>query len=229
MDITGFNEQIGKVSRPLKKVVAVKPSALRQRVQAAVKKAAPMATKMVAVKPSTLQRVQAAVKKAAPMATKMVAVKPSTLQRVQAAVKKAAPMPTKMVAVKPSVLQRVQQIPTSLPKKRMVVKATPIFSTDKKRVIPKRQVVTTQRVLPSVTRLRPQNQIMVVRSQPVTPQTMSVLNPIQRSFSKADLPYQRVVKSNPIVRLKNTPIRYSTSIDMIEPAVDAGTLNYYGK
>jgi len=179
MDITGFNEQIGKVSRPLKKMVAVKPSALTQRVQAAVKKAAPMATKMV--------------------------------------------------AVKPSVLQRVQQISTSLPKKRMVVKATPIFSTNKKRVIPKRQVVTTQRVLPSVTKLAPQNQIMVVRSQPVTPQTMSVLNPTQRSFTKADLPYQKVVKSNPIVRLKNTPISYSTSINMIEPPVDGGISNYYGK
>jgi len=179
MDITGFNEQIGKRPRPLKKMVAVKPSALTKRVQAAVKKAAPMATKVV--------------------------------------------------AVKPSVLQKVQQIPTSLSKKRMVVKATPIFSTDKKRVIPKRQVVTTQRVLPSVKRLKPQNQIMVVRSQPVTAQTMSVLNPTQRSFTKADLPYQRVVKSNPIVRLKNTPISYSTSINIIEPPVDGGISNYYGK
>jgi hypothetical protein len=204
MDITGFDEQIG--------------ATFAKGIKNMVKKTASKITPKVVVK-----------KPLSPL-KKMVAVKPSALiQRAQAAVKKAAPMPTKMVAVNPSVLQRMQQVPTSLPKKRKVVKSTPIFSTDKKRIKAKRQVVTTQRVLPSVTRLAPQNQIMVVRSQPVTPQTMAVLNPVQRSFTKADLPYRPVVKSNPIVRIKNTPISYSTSIDMIEPSVDAGASNYYGK
>jgi hypothetical protein len=205
MDIIGFDEQIG--------------ATFAKGMKNMVKKTASKITPKVVVK-----------KPSAPL-KKMVMVKPSALiPKAKAVVVKPAPMAKKIVAVKPSALMpRAQQVPISFPKKKILVKPTPIFSTDKKKVMFQKNIVTTQKVLPNIQKLSPQNQIKVVRSEPVTPQTMAVLNPVQRSFTKADLPYRPVVKSNPIVRIKNTPISYSTSIDMIEPPVDAGTTNYYGK
>ena len=55
------------------------------------------------------------------------------------------------------------------------------------------------------------------------------VSPVQRSFMPVDLPYQTPTPKSQIVRLTNTPFAYAVNIDMIEPAVDAGTGNYYGK
>lgn len=204
MDITGFDEQIG----------ATFAKGMKNMVKKTASKTTP---KAVVLKPSTtLKKVQMVKKSALMPRAQQIAVKPATMMK-------------KVVAVKTPVLPRQQQLPLPFAKKKILVKPTPIFSTDKKKVVVKSPVVTTQKVLPNIQTLSPQNQIKLVRSKPVTPQNMATLTEVQRSFSKADLPYRPVVKSNPIVRVKNTPIAYSTSIDMIEPPVDSGTQNYYGK
>jgi len=64
----------------------------------------------------------------------------------------------------------------------------------------------------------------------VTPNFIKSLTPIQRTFTRTDLPYQPVNnKPSKIVRIRNTPLKYSLNINAIEPAVDNGSLNYYGK
>lgn len=123
--------------------------------------------------------------------------------------------------------------PKNIFQKAKVVVANPIF---KKAGVPMRRNspptstnMNTQTIMPSIQNLSPQNQITTIREVAITPQNMAQLNPIQQSFSKADLPYQPIIKKRPRIKLKNSPLTYSTSINMIEPSVDGGMSNYYGK
>ena len=66
-----------------------------------------------------------------------------------------------------------------------------------------------------------------------SPTIVKQLNPIQRGFLKTDLPYKVIDKNNfgqPKTQfIKNTPYKFDISIDQIEPPVDSGISNYYGK
>lgn len=65
---------------------------------------------------------------------------------------------------------------------------------------------------------------------PITPALVNTLDPVQRSFLRTDLPYNRVPTQKPrLTRLKNTPFVLRSDIDAIQPPVDAGSGNYYGK
>jgi hypothetical protein len=55
------------------------------------------------------------------------------------------------------------------------------------------------------------------------------VSPVQRSYMPVDLPYQKVTPKSKMVRIVNTPFVYPVNINMIEPAVDSGVSNYYGK
>ena len=66
-------------------------------------------------------------------------------------------------------------------------------------------------------------------SAKVTPTLAKSLNDVQRSFLKTDLPYRPVAPKPKFVRMKNTPFKYPIDIDSIQPSVDAGVSNYYGK
>jgi hypothetical protein len=68
---------------------------------------------------------------------------------------------------------------------------------------------------------------------PPTPAIVENLNPIQQSFLKTDLPYQFISKNNfgqPRTKfIKNTPLKFNIDIDQIQPPVDSGISDYYGK
>lgn len=66
-------------------------------------------------------------------------------------------------------------------------------------------------------------------SSKVTPTLVKSLNDVQRSFLRTDLPYRPVAPKPKFVRVKNTPFSYPIEIDSIQPSVDAGVSNYYGK
>jgi hypothetical protein len=53
--------------------------------------------------------------------------------------------------------------------------------------------------------------------------------PIQKSFMPVDLPYQNFAPQTKPMKITATNYSLSTNIDLIEPPVDAGTSNYYGK
>lgn len=85
----------------------------------------------------------------------------------------------------------------------------------------------------SLQKLNPAKEAQAIFNLPPTPKIVSQLNPIQRSFLKTDLPY-RVLSSNnygqpSIQKIQNTPLKFSIDIDQIQPAVDSGISNYYGK
>jgi hypothetical protein len=76
-------------------------------------------------------------------------------------------------------------------------------------------------------------QAKAIFNLPPTPAVVKNLNPTQRSFLKTDLPYQVISKNNfgqPTTQIiKNTPFKFNISVDQIQPPVDGGISNYYGK
>jgi len=72
-----------------------------------------------------------------------------------------------------------------------------------------------------------------IRNLIPSPAVVRNLNPTQRSFLKTDLPYQVISKNNfgqPTTQfIKNTPFKFNINVDQIQPAVDGGISNYYGK
>jgi hypothetical protein len=76
-------------------------------------------------------------------------------------------------------------------------------------------------------------QAKAIFNLPPTPAVVKNLNPTQRSFLKTDLPYQVISKNNfgqPTTQvIKNTPFKFNINIDQIQPPVDGGISNYYGK
>jgi len=53
--------------------------------------------------------------------------------------------------------------------------------------------------------------------------------PVQKSFMPVDLPYQNFAPVTKPMRIPATNFTLPTNIDLVEPSVDAGTANYYGK
>jgi hypothetical protein len=76
-------------------------------------------------------------------------------------------------------------------------------------------------------------QAKAIFNLPPTPVVVRNLNPTQRSFLKTDLPYQVISRNNfgqPTTQIiKNTPFKFNISVDQIQPPVDGGISNYYGK
>ena len=76
-------------------------------------------------------------------------------------------------------------------------------------------------------------QVRSIRNLSPSPSIVRNLNSTQRSFLKTDLPYQVISKNNfgmPTTQvIKNTPFKFNISVDQIQPPVDGGISNYYGK
>ena len=86
--------------------------------------------------------------------------------------------------------------------------------------------------------VKPSGQVIPVQNKAIpvstltrttNPRTVMSVSPVQRTFMPVDLPYQTPTPNSKLVRLVNTPYAYAVNTDMIEPAVDSGTSNYYGK
>jgi hypothetical protein len=65
--------------------------------------------------------------------------------------------------------------------------------------------------------------------QTTNPAAVKSVSPIQRSFMPVDLPFQTPTPQPKPIRIKNTPYAYNINVNQIEPAVDAGVQDYYGK
>ena len=61
------------------------------------------------------------------------------------------------------------------------------------------------------------------------PSIVKSVTPIQRSFMPVDLPYTTMSKKQTFLRIPATNFAMPTNIDLIQPPVDGGTSNYYGK
>lgn len=66
-------------------------------------------------------------------------------------------------------------------------------------------------------------------SSKISPTLVKSLNEVQRSYLRTDLPYQKPSPAPRYAKIKNTPFSLPIEIDSIQPPVDAGMINYYGK
>ena len=58
---------------------------------------------------------------------------------------------------------------------------------------------------------------------------VNIATPIQKSFMPVDLPFVNFAPKTQALKIPATNYSLPTNIDLVEPAVDAGTANYYGK
>jgi hypothetical protein len=65
--------------------------------------------------------------------------------------------------------------------------------------------------------------------QTTNPSVVKAVSPVQRSFMPVDLPYETMSKKQTALRIPATNFAMPTNIDLIQPPVDGGTSNYYGK
>jgi hypothetical protein len=61
------------------------------------------------------------------------------------------------------------------------------------------------------------------------PSIVQNVSPIQRSFMPVDLPYETMSKKKFAMKIPATNFAMPTNIDLVQPPVDGGTSNYYGK
>ena len=130
--------------------------------------------------------------------------------------------------------------------KKFTPKGTPfnLVPTASKSFKPSFRATTVQKNMPiiknevrqmeqSLQKLPATKEAQAIFNLPPTPAIVQNLNPVQRSFLKTDLPYKIISKNNfgqPTTKfLKYTPLKFNIDIDQIQPSVDAGISDYYGK
>ena len=81
--------------------------------------------------------------------------------------------------------------------------------------------------------MTPTNKVRSLFNAKVTPAFVKSIDSVDRSFLKTDLPYQPLSNNNngqrKSMKIPNTPLKLSLNIDSIQPPVDGGISNYYGK
>jgi hypothetical protein len=66
-------------------------------------------------------------------------------------------------------------------------------------------------------------------TQTTNPSIVKAATPIQRSYMPIDLPYETMSKKKYAMKIPNTNFAFSTDVDLVQPPVDGGIINYYGK
>jgi hypothetical protein len=193
MEITGFDQQIGR-ARNVKKVVA-------RNIQSQVVKRVIPRSKIKVKKPIATVQASRVITRVMP-GSKIKVKKPIATVQASQVVK-----PSKTVAVKRSVINKLIEAKKVASKKVMApVSKSPILTAKQFKNINSKLQAAKQR-----------------------PNQLLKLNDVARSFAKVDLPFQKVTPATKFVKLKNTPLNLPVNINMIEPAVDSGIQNYYGK
>jgi len=250
MDIIGFEDQIGNPFARLAKNVVQKAKSiapmqskniaqkiknaqaaatLQRNIMVAKSKAmAPVAVK----KPSAFSKVLAKAKAMAPVAAKTAA---------PISVKKAAIFSNVLAKAKQAGKSVVVQTPSGI--RKFTPKAKPF------NLVPTASKIKQAAVMPKIVApikkdevskfqntlqaMAPAREAQAIFNLPPTPAIVKNLDAVQRSYLKTDLPYQVISPNNfgqPKTKfLKNTPLKFNIDIDQIQPPVDAGMSNYYGK
>jgi hypothetical protein len=238
MEITGFDEQIGFVRKiakaakkastfvnkkmafmPQPKVVAIKrvmpskgvtpaQSIAAKKMQSSVK---PSQIRIAPTKGSIFNKMKSSVK---PSQIRIAPTKGSIFNKMKSSVKPSQIRiaPTKTVAVKRSMINKL----IAAKKIQAPVQKSPIVTAQQFKTFKS----TTQASQPVK---------VFSTDQRVTPTQLKSMSDVQRSFAKVDLPYQSITPPTKFIKVKNSPINLPVNINMIEPAVDQGVNNYYGK
>ena len=246
MEITGFDEQIGVVRKGVKalkkantflnkitpkpKIVAIKKPIVPTRVVTTTKTVAPVKKGGVfnKLKPSQIR--VAPTKVVTTTRTVAPAKRGGVFNKLKPSQIRVAPTravaPAKTVAVRRAELIKMIQakktanvVKPTTPSKIVTAKQ---FSKLKSAPVARPTMVT-----------KPSAPVKVFSTdgslRNVTPSALKQMNDVQRSFARVDLPFQAVTPPTKRMRVKNTPLNLPININMIEPPVDAGVQDYYGK
>lgn len=216
-DIIGFEDQIGaSFARVIKRATVLTPAGAAVTVaRKATAKKQPVriqTTKGKAMDQAIAKRI--ATGKPIPPAIKRA------IDKRQATGKPLPPAIKKAVAVKkPIAAKRSVVAPAQVPFKRMNVQRAQVTA--------KQQAVATK----IVKRREATGKPIPVRAltQVTAPTAVKAATPIQRSYMPVDLPYQTIDEKTKPMRIPATKFALPTSVDLVQPPVDAGTVDYYGK
>jgi hypothetical protein len=253
MEITGFDEQIGVVRKGVKAIKRA-DAFINKKTRLNVSKPQPKPTRVIirkAGQPTVIKtRPVATTRAIAPtrVVTTTRAVAPvkrgGVFNKLKASQVRVAPTrvvtPTRVVAPSRSVFVKPTQPSRIVTAKQFrKLKSAPVARPTMVTRPSAPALRPTMVTRPSAPASRP---IMVTRpSAPVkvfstdgtlrnvSPSTFKQMSDVKRSFARVDLPFQPVTPPTKFVRIKNSPINLPVNINMIEPAVDSGVKDYYGK
>ena len=149
------------------------------------------------------------------------------------ATSKPIPAPVKQSLIK--TIQQGKQLPAvikqALAVKKMVRQSMPQMPI-------KKPITSVRQAMPAQV-TRPINPTMPTKSsifsnisklvQTKNPSVVKSVNPVQRSFMPVDLPYETMSNKQTAMRIPATNFALATNIDLVQPPVDSGSSNYYGK
>ena len=212
-EITGFEEQIGAsflrvfnkaIKRPIQAAKTAVKTTPKRGFFSTVKK---QTAKGAAIDKNLAQRIT----KGMPIPAK---IRTAIVKR-QATGKPLPPAIKKAVAIKKTNLFRAKSMPfnnmptRSMPTRSMPTPINPTMFTPKQAPT----MPITAKALTTVT----------------NPTAVKSANPVQRSFMPVDLPYKNFAPKTKRLKIPATNFSLSTSIDLVQPSVDGGTSDYYGK
>jgi len=125
--------------------------------------------------------------------------------------------------------QKKAIVPIALPKRtRAQIMQRAVEIAKQKSIVPQK---TRTQIMQRAVEIAKQKGIIPVSTltRVTNPMQVNRATPIQKSFMPVDLPYQNFAPNTAPLRITATNYKLPTSINLVEPSVDAGTPNYYGK
>jgi hypothetical protein len=229
MEIIGFSEQIGFFN-PFKKI--------KKAVQTAKKTVVTKKTAMP-IKPTSSGTFNRLAQRAKMMQTAQIkkpVLQKSFIQNIVNKAKVQTALKNAKQAGKSVIVKTATGIKKLTPKPAFNLVPTAFKAKQSsviKNIVTPIKTAEINRFQNALKAMKPANEARAIFNLTPSPNVVRQLDPIQRSYLKTDLPYKVISRNNfgqPRTQIiKNTPLRFNIDIDQIEPSVDAGMLNYYGK
>jgi hypothetical protein len=225
-DIIGFEDQIGaKFLNVVKKAVRnpIQAATMKAKTNIATQQAKANLAKRMLQQRNTMVANRIAKGLPIPSNIKNAIVKTATAGKpLPSIIKRGLEIAKQKKAIVPIALPKRANLTRSQIMQKAVAVAkqkgiTPQSSL--KQMIQKAKVVAQQKAAVPVSTL----------TRITNPMQVNKATPVQKSFMPVDLPYQNFAPVTKPMRIPATNYTLPTNIDLVEPSVDAGTANYYGK
>lgn len=208
-DIIGFEDQIGaNFKRVIKRAAVLTPAGAA--VTVARKATAQNKKQPAKMTPAQARAVDKAIAKRIQTGKPLPAKIQKAIAKRQATGKPLPPAIKKAVATK-SATRSIA--PAQVPFKRKTTRRQQAVAT---KIVRRREAAGKPIPVKALTKV-------------TNPKAVRAASATQRSFMPVDLPYQTVNKKQSRMKIPATNFALPTDIDMVQPAVDAGMSDYYGK
>ena len=138
---------------------------------------------------------------------------------------KALPAPIKKALAAKSVLKKIMPAQVAIKKPITSVRQSMPIKSAVMRPMPANMTRQINPTLPSNSILNRVSQLI----KNTNPSIVKQASPIQRSYMPIDLPYETFTNKKSAMKIPATNFAMTTDIDLVQPPVDGGTFDYYGK